>query len=181
MSKKIHVFLDLDETLINSIEPDTVVLNEKLFEWFPIYENNNGPIIFKTFLRPHLKTFLDWVFDNCNVSVWSAGERNYVLDIIKAIMPKRPLKIILWREHCEQAQSVSLKNLAWLETKIDLEQFGYPILIDDLKQNCHGNEGHCFNIKKFLVTSDNADKDDALLKVIDMLKEINKVDDITYF
>ena len=35
--------------------------------------------------RPHLSDFMDWLFKNFNVSVWTAASKDYALFIIKIL------------------------------------------------------------------------------------------------
>jgi hypothetical protein len=145
-----HIILDLDETCISSIDIKDVVKNSDFTncKYFFVYDESNKADM-KCYKRPYLDDFLTWCitkFDH--VSIWSAGEKNYVLDIVSNIMPKPYTPtFILWRDHCFECEKETgkLKSIAWLKSKIDIKD---PIiLIDDLKENCHE---HCtFNIPRF--------------------------------
>jgi TFIIF-interacting CTD phosphatase-like protein len=159
-----HLFLDLDETCISSIDYNLPQIAN--LSYFIVEDETNKPI-FKTYKRPHLDEFLLWAFENYNVSFWSAGEKTYVLDILSNIIPPNcSPKIVLWREHCDQceAETGCLKSLQWLSTKLPIDSFGKPILIDDLKENINCNPNNSILISKF-EASEASVQDDVLKNV----------------
>jgi TFIIF-interacting CTD phosphatase-like protein len=165
MIKKKHIFLDLDETLICSVE-DGESLRVFPFQKFKI----EGFTVYK---RPYLDTFLGFLFENFTVSFWSAGEHMYVLEIIKNILPTGAVpKIILWRDHCEISleQYACQKSIEWIKNIIPLEKYGNILLIDDLEENCQDNGFYAYQIKPFDILNINGlDKDRELLKLAKML------------
>jgi hypothetical protein len=143
---------------------------------FIIYDENNRPL-YKTFKRPFLDEFLKYAFENHNVSFWSAGAKSYVLDILKNILLlKYKPKMILWSDHCDQCtiESNCLKNIKWLSSKIPcFNDFGYPILIDDLEENIMCNPNNSILVKKFIATATDVCNDTELVKVKDKLGQVD--------
>lgn len=174
----VHVILDLDETCIHSTEETEGTVPSFGLESFEI-KDEDGKTEFTSYKRPYLNECLNWVKENCNVSVWSAGEKNYVIDIIKNIFEDPSiLKFVLWREHCMDCEkdTGALKNLNWLREKMPtIDRLGHAILIDDLKENCEANPGHAINISKFIVKDEHSSKDKELTKIRDQLERINSV------
>jgi 2-hydroxy-3-keto-5-methylthiopentenyl-1-phosphate phosphatase len=84
----IHYILDLDETCINSVEFDQKILDLNIdLEHFILKDEKLNPE-FIVYVRPYLKKFLRFIHNQGHIfSFWSAGEKNYVLDIIENILP----------------------------------------------------------------------------------------------
>jgi len=172
---KLNIFLDLDETIIFSDNTNTQFDNLNCFQSFQLHN-------YKVYKRPHLDDFLKCLNKlNCNISVWSAGDKNYVMSIVKHIFKNFNLKFILTRDQCYECQKETghLKDFKWLNNKINLNTFGYPILIDDLLENCIPNKEHCINIAPFNLHNPYSINDNELKKVIDIL--INNYLNIYYF
>jgi TFIIF-interacting CTD phosphatase-like protein len=76
MNGKMNVVLDLDNTLLETVP-------NALFNTFPQgFINKFNVVDFpdiqaKVVLRPGLRSFLDYLFDNFNVSVFTAAEKDY--------------------------------------------------------------------------------------------------------
>ena len=142
-----HLFLDLDETCVYSTTPNKIVEGFKMFK-IKSFDLKN--VDFFTYQRPHLDEFLLWAFQNHLVSFWSAGEKNYVFDIVKNIVPSNYIpKYILFDKFCDEClkETGSLKNMEWLKRKIpELQNDGKLLLVDDLEENCNN---HCYLIDKF--------------------------------
>jgi hypothetical protein len=158
-----HIILDLDETLISSVDFGEKIRYENMFKSNIITDPCTNEPEFSFYHRPYLRDFLNWLFRNYKVSVWSAGEKTYVLDIVDAIMPQNP-HMILWRDHCNDCEKDTgrLKDIEWLKKKMpDIEE-KYMILIDDLRENCEYNK-YSFNIKNFDIRDENAYNDNSLL------------------
>ena len=66
--KKIHLFLDLDNTIINALTPDEIdeihkkgFKPEKYFEHYDFKINNK--LFYRIYERPNLQIFLDLIFE----------------------------------------------------------------------------------------------------------------------
>jgi len=175
---RLHIILDLDETCISSAEvarnspppPDSPLEKFQLF-----YEDSLNYIVHK---RPHLDTFLDACFSLGKVSFWSAGDRDYVIDIIHNIVPQEKragIGLVLWREHCvlSNKETGILKSLMWLQRKIpNLAQVmgGETLLVDDLEENVMYNGNLAHKIPAFHYNSPEAPTDTELLKLVERIR-----------
>lgn len=95
--------------------------------------------------RPGLQDFLNFLFENFEVSVWTAATKNYGIEIIKHFIlnnfktKNRKLKYFFWIEHCAYSTECSkcedknnldvIKNLKYLE-KVSFTNEN-TILLDD--------------------------------------------------
>lgn len=80
---KLNVILDIDETFVYFIKKvyhahswDTLTPEEKAK--YKVHINKKGDVMIE---RPNLETFLDYLFANCTVSVWTWSDRDYAKDI----------------------------------------------------------------------------------------------------
>ncbi len=166
-----HLFCDLDETLINAVElkPDgtlaeTVHDADKLQSWDMGTE-------FRIFLRPGLGEFLTGLRGR-PVSVWSAGSKEYVLDICRNIVQPglgHSLTSLFWSAHCSQSQKETgcLKSFGWLLERIPcLANYGKPLLLDDLVENCTFQEQLSLQISPFKAAAEGAAADRELQRVL---------------
>lgn len=75
---------------------------------------DTSSILYIVFQRPHLQEFLDFLFSNFKVSVWSAASKDYVLFIINNIIlknkPTRQLEWIFFDEHCSISKKIGLQR-----------------------------------------------------------------------
>jgi len=150
-----HIVLDLDATLIHSIQKDQTAI--KIIKTDPQYsylkersriievvdlpdnsEKGSGSIIsFIVVLRPYVFEFIDFLMKNFkHVSIYSAGQKRYVRAIESILFPvnsdiyKEKFKTVLTFCHVEFTQTknhlISLK---------DLERVGFDLkdtlIIDD--------------------------------------------------
>jgi hypothetical protein len=104
---KLNVILDLDNTIINSLDNDDRQQLPIIFQDKFIYRDMIP--IYRVFGRPHLEEFLDYIFANYNVSVFTAAEKNYALFIIENFLltkPERQLDFIFYRMHVDLGQEL---------------------------------------------------------------------------
>jgi len=73
MSRRHTLVLDLDETLLHSDDATEEAL--AAFDRKPDYRVPGTSMV--GWLRPHLKEFLEYAFDNFDVIVWTAGSKEY--------------------------------------------------------------------------------------------------------
>ena len=109
---KLELILDIDNTLICAEVSKEFPYNKKGIKEkalnFPIHDMDGYYIIFE---RPFLQDFLDYVFDNFNVSIWTAASKDYALYIIKNVIlnkPNRKFNCIFFSYHCNIS-----KKLIW--------------------------------------------------------------------
>ncbi len=168
--KKTNLILDLDNTLISSQEYNTFQKNNKMEKF--IYTVMDTEYI--VFHRPHLDTFLDFVFKNFNVSVWTAGTKDYALFIIKHIIlskKNRKLDYILSRFNCNESEfkfgEIKDLNMFHFDKNYNKEN---TIIIDDNEDVIKQNKNNSIQVKPFEYTDRSSYTDKELLKVIQILE-----------
>ena len=137
-NKKFNILLDLDQTLI-SAEADEeydFVKNREKAKKFEFHDMDGYYIVFE---RPGLQKFLDFIFENFNVSVWTAASKDYALFIVDKILlqnkPERHLDWIFFSYHCDISRKLlnGTKDLSilWTLYKITGYDPENTIIIDD--------------------------------------------------
>ena len=182
---KLNVILDLDNTIINSLDNDDrqqlpIMFQDKFTyrDMIPIY---------RVFARPHLQEFLDHIFAHYNVSVFTAAEKNYALFIIENFLltkPERQLDFIFYRMHVDLGQQLynGTKDLRLIWDHFQMYNF-YPnntIIIDDLIDVKKANPFNTIQIKSFDMIDSygkpNWDiiNDNELYRVLEELKNLSE-------
>jgi len=176
-SKRVNVILDLDETLIHSMDKEQKKRKE-IKKYKPIFNSKEMDNDFTVFERPLLQNFLDYLFSNYNVSVWTAASKNYALFIIKNFIlnkPGRKLDYILYSHHCDLSYDLkdSQKDLSmlWDVWKIKGYNKRNTFIIDDRKEVYDTQPNNCIRAKAFKVENKTCAKDKYFKKII---KEIEK-------
>ena len=157
---KINVILDLDSTIINSVEFKDLYLLPSKVE----LEYHDFDIYYRIFARPELQEFLDFLFANFNVSVWTAAESNYAMFIVDnfiTIKPERKLQVFFYRYHVNLAKEKyqktdNMKDLSLIWDYYKIYNF-YPsntILIDDFIDVYNTNPKNVINLKGFDILND---------------------------
>lgn len=181
--KKYNIILDLDNTLI-SAEPteefpfDKPGIKEKSLK-FRIFNMDNLYIVFE---RPYLQEFLDYLFSNFNVSIWTYSSRLYMTFILENIIlrsdkPERRIDFVFFHYHCEISNKKKRgcpKDLTLLEKNFKIENYNLSntFIIDDLKEVADRNMENCIHIKEFNILDEESDKDNELLKVKEILERL---------
>jgi len=178
--EKFNIVLDLDNSLISSIPMDTYKkLSKKNIDKMNSmthYQMNN---VYMVFERPCLQEFLNYIFENFNVSVWSAASKDYVLFIVKHILlngKNRKIDYIFYAYHCD----VSLKyyknpkklNLLWEKFKLPQFNKNNTIIIDDLDDVADKQKCNVFHIKNFEFTNSKSENDNHLCKLLTKVKNL---------
>lgn len=180
-----NIFLDLDSTCIYSLEAESTTpeqLNELRDHGMTV---KNMDDIFWVVERPGLQPFLDFLFQNFNVSVWTAATKPYALWIIdQYITPpgsNRNLEYILWSDHCELCQTKyaaeTSKDLSvfWRFFKIPGFNQGNTLILDD---NCvkvwDTQECNCLVIRGFEADEPNPWDDRELVRTKKHLQKFLK-------
>ena len=169
-SDKPMVFLDLDQTLISAEaiedfpfkEPN---MREKALN-FAIHDMDGYYIIFE---RPHVQDFLDYLFENYRVSVWTAASKDYALFVIKYIVLRRPnrqLEYILFSYHCELSKQFfkSSKDLrlVWDTFRLDGITPKNSLIIDDLDEVYECQPRNAIHIPAFEILDNYSEHDKEL-------------------
>ena len=88
--KKKNLFLYIDQTLICACDLTEYKCgkNKKLDEKAcnKIFRKIEMGKQYTIFERPNLQNFLDFIFENFNVSIWTAASKDYALFIINKII-----------------------------------------------------------------------------------------------
>jgi hypothetical protein len=95
---KPHIFLDLDNTIINAVAPNELEECYKIdfqpeshfaYHDFKI----DGQMLYRIFERPYLQRFLDFLFANFIVSVFTAADNDYAGFIVDNVINIKGRKI----------------------------------------------------------------------------------------
>jgi TFIIF-interacting CTD phosphatase-like protein len=169
---KPNILLDLDNTLIFSEYMSKFPIDDKKIRSkavkFEFHDMDGYYIVFE---RPHVQEFLDRLFDNYNVSVWTAASKDYATFIIKNVIltkPGRCLDYVFWSYHVDLSSDTfgGLKNLQMLWDLFKLP--GYrpdnTIIIDDHNEVYETQPDHTIKIRVFQFSDDHSTSDDELMK-----------------
>ena len=167
---KPNVILDLDNTLISAealtdfpFKKDG--MREKALK-FSIHDMDGYYIVFE---RPGLQEFLDYLFKNYTISIWTAATKDYALFIIKHIIlknPNRRLNYIMFSYHCNISKKLfkNSKDLRLLWNIFKLPNFNpeNSIIIDDLDEVYETQPNNAIHIKAFEILDKDSENDTEL-------------------
>lgn len=183
--KKPQLILDLDSTLICSLDknelnkiPNKIVNKLK-------YVDMSG--LYRVFMRPYLDLFLDYVFANWDVSVWTAADRKYAMFIIRNCIltkPGRKIKYVFDGQTTDLSLAYysTVKDLRLLRENFKLHDLSpnRTLIIDDLLEVAKANGKQGIKCPEFeLVTKHGKFRhecinDTFLLSIINLLKQYKK-------
>jgi TFIIF-interacting CTD phosphatase-like protein len=180
---KKNVVLDLDNTLISAEAVEDFPFNSKGIKEkaikFRIHDMDGYYIVFE---RPNLQKFLDFLFKNYNVSVWTAASKDYALFIIQEIILKKPdrqLQYILFSYHCElsKKQYKYSKKLDMIYDHFNLPGFTNKntLIVDDLDEVSKANPNNSVHIHAFEILDKKSEYDNVLIR--NTIKDIKTVFD----
>jgi len=185
LDTRMNVLLDLDNTLINTLEDDE---RDKVPVDFQdrFVHHDLLPYGMRIFARPGLEEFLDFLFDNFNVCVYTAAEQEYALFIINNFLLTKPNRKVHWvffRYHVELGRKrfQGTKDLRLLFDVFNVPGF-YPcntVIVDDLDEVHIANPHNAIPIKSFDVMRNKAVHydsiyDNDLQRVQDVLKTLQE-------
>lgn len=193
--KKYNIFLDLDQSIISGEllkeyedddeeEDEEEVYNINGYrdkaKKFTFYTMDNDYVIFE---RPGLQKFLDYIFANYNVSVWTAASKDYALFIAKKCIlsnrSNRKLDFIFWSYHCDMSTKVGKGtkdlSLLWDYYKIPGYNDMNTYILDDYDHVFNIQPKNCIIAPPFYFRSKYSDKDKFLYNLIKRLKNINSL------
>jgi len=169
--------LDLDETIISA---------EATEEYdFEKYKNKSSKFRYEPmegyyiiFERPHLQEFLDFIFENFDVSVWTAATKDYALFIINKIIlikPNRKLDYIFFSYHCNISKKLKkgTKDLSmlWDIYKINGYNEKNTFILDDYDEVYKTQNFNCIIAEPFKFVNENSEKDVFLKKLKRKIKK----------
>ncbi|MCH9715811.1 MAG: HAD family hydrolase [Gammaproteobacteria bacterium] len=174
------VVLDLDATLISAqsldkYDKEANVKKSSKFE--KSYQMDN---VYQIFARPHLDIFLNYLFSNFRVGVWTAASQLYALSVIDNLIltkPSRKLEFIMFDYHNEDAmkRGRGTKDLDLLKSfyGMDLNDRDV-IIIDDYDAVCKVNKRKSIKARFFEYTKRGSENDKFLLTLIPKLKKFKQ-------
>jgi len=177
---KPNIILDLDETLLNSQETTTFDKEKyrKKVSKFSMHDMDGFYLIFE---RGHLQKFLDYIFSNFTVSVWTAGSLDYCLFIVEKIIlikPERKLDYIFFSYHGELSMSLTgdTKNLEllWKDYKLPGYNENNTIIVDNFDEVHLCQKHNCVIAKEFDFLDKGSENDRFLLDLIPKLEKMRK-------
>lgn len=185
MSKKINIILDLDQTLISAEEMEN--FNFKKYKKKILqFDSKVMDDLYIIFGRPYLQEFLDYLFANFNVSIWTAASKSYALFIIDNFIktkPTRKIDFIFFSYHCDYSMKINkgLKCLSILWEKFGLNGYNKQntIIIDDNDKVKKIQRCNCYAIPPFYFTDEDSLNDTELLNLMQSLETLLKVEEST--
>jgi TFIIF-interacting CTD phosphatase-like protein len=177
MKHSANIILDLDQTIISSEYHDR--FNERLYaSKMKRLHHLRMPGEFVIFQRPHLQEFLDYIFKNFNVSVWTAASRDYGLYIVENFIltkPERHIDFFFYSYHCNFCMKTENKlkplNVLWDTFGLINYNQNNTMIIDDNWDVYKTQPKNTFMIKEFKYDDPDSEKDDELAKLIVLLKK----------
>ena len=179
MTIKKNFLLDLDLTLICA-EPLQEYNKKKHREKAKKFEYTNMEDYYIIFKRPHLDEFLDYIFTNFNVSIWTAASKDYALFIIDKIIinnnKNRKIDWVFFSYHCDISKKIKKgsKNLSmlWDFYKINTFSIENTFIIDDNDEVYETQPNNTIIAKEFQYYNEDSHKDIFLKNLITELKKV---------
>jgi hypothetical protein len=128
MDGKLYVVLDIDDTLLKNIK-DSFKEGIPNLDEFETAVNIPGKTLV---LRPHVREFMDYLFKNHYVSLWTWSDYPYALRVAKILTNGHPemFKDILAEEDANMSRKIDLKisgkNLNYLWYAINEKYINMP-------------------------------------------------------
>ena len=183
----INILLDLDQTCISA---ESLALDGEPAEFdfsnsdqlakSKLFKYKNMDDYYVVFERPGLQEFLDFLFENFNVSVWTAASKSYALFIIKEIIlagkPERKLDWIFFNYHCKisERKTDNSKDLSLLSELYKFPNYNLDntIILDDSDEVYSTQTKNCIIAPPFEFKDNDSHKDKFLQ---DLEEELRKV------
>lgn len=179
IGNKQNIILDLDETLLYSISSEEMEeLSDKQIKSASDFKQHNMDDYYTVVERPGLQQFLDYLFKNYNVSIWTAASKDYALFVVDQIIlqkKERKLDWIMFSYHCDISKKEK-RGSKDLEMLWDVYQMkGYSrsntIIIDDHPNVYELQKNNCVYITPFDINEKTFAKDKVLSKIQKTMKE----------
>ena len=177
-----NIILDLDQTLISAqaTEEFDFIKNKQKSELFR-HDDMDGYYV--VYSRPHLQEFLDYIFKNFNVSIWTAATKDYALFIIDNIIlnkqSERHIDFIFFSYHCDismyEKQHSKDLSILWDLYKLTGYSKHNTVIIDDFVEDVHKCQpNNCIIAPPFEFLSDRSQEDIFLKELIPHLEQMKK-------
>lgn len=183
--QKINFLLDLDSTLISAKkERELKNITQPQHNVFKIHKmkDDNGRVNYIVFERPGLQNFLTYIFDNYNVSVWTAASKDYAMFIIYSIVlggdKNRKLDYVFFSYHCDISSEKS-KNLCTKDVTVLWNLYkmkGYTalntLILDDYIEDVYAKQkNNCIIAPVFDIVDNYNPGDRFLIDIISVLRD----------
>jgi len=179
----LHVILDIDQTMIDSMPFYTYLKNADKLPKPDCIENDHA-----IFMRPGLPEFLKYLDKNVKyISIWTNGSDgwlNHVLNnIITKYIPRKRFHILSSIQNSTptiiDGNKYIIKDISKILKKYPHKDISLKntIIIDDNFQNCNFNKYNSIPIKKFIALENNKKFNhlDNVKEIIDTIKNTNDV------
>jgi TFIIF-interacting CTD phosphatase-like protein len=175
--KKLNCVLDLDNSIISSLSLREIKKMKNINARKLTYHTMEG--YYRVYSRPYLKEFLEYLFENFDVSVWTAASRDYASFIIDNIIidgkKDRKIKMFLYDNNCDESQKMynenSPKDLRYLYNFNGYHKCN-TIIIDDLADVFKANPKQTIRAPYFDAKKDESENDRFLLQAMETLEEL---------
>lgn len=177
------ILLDLDNTLICAEDLDSIKDETRIVKAREKFRNVRMEDYYDIFERPNLQEFLDYLFENFSVGIWTASSKEYAIFVVKnfithpnnKVKTNRKLQLFLCSHHCNVSKKHFkgvTKDLKLISDKWNLKNLKDVILVDDLENLAEHQPNNVIQIKPFFYDKDEAYDDKELLKIKESLKKL---------
>lgn len=178
-TNKQNVILDLDETLLHSVSSEEMKeLSDKQIDSIYNFKTHNMDDYYTVIERPGLQEFLDYLFENYNVSIWTAASKDYALFVVNQMILKRKnrkLDWIMFSYHCDisKKEKRGSKDLEMLWDVYQMEGYSKSntIIIDDHPDVYDLQKDNCIYIRPFDIDEKTFTNDKILHKILKTMKK----------
>ena len=191
MQERINIFLDLDQTIISGEVLKEEEDDDEEDEIYDIENNKTKAINFNfhnmenyyvIFERPGLQKFLDYIFKNCNVSIWTAASKDYGLFIAEKFIlaghPERKLDFMFFNYHCKISEEIGKGtkdlSLLWNFYKIPGYNKNNTYIIDDYDHVFETQPHNTIISPPFRFNDKDSENDEFLPELCRRLKGLRK-------
>lgn len=184
-TRKLNFLLDLDSTLISAKkERELKNITQAQRNKFIIHnmKDSGGRVNYIVFERPGLQNFLTYLFNNYNVSVWTAASKDYAMFIIEKIVlggnKNRKLDYVFFSFHCDvsedKSSSACTKDLTMLWNLYKMK--GYTslntLILDDYIEDVYDKQkNNCIIAPVFDIVDNYNPGDKFLIDIISVLRD----------
>lgn len=179
---KPRIFLDIDQTLISAEAVDEFDY-EKYKSKTKKFVYHDMDQIYLVFERPGLQKFLDWLFDNYIVSIWTAASKDYAVFIIDKIIlqnnKKRKIDYVLFYYHCDisNKHKNGSKDLTMIPEIFKLPDYNMKntVILDDYDEVYNTQPDNCIIAPPFEFYKSGSERDSFLKKLQPKLNQLAKL------
>lgn len=183
--RKLQILLDLDETLVNYVDMSL---------WNKLDDSEKSKYIVSTtsepnriiVVRPNIREFLEFIFTNCDVSIFSMAVKSHADEVANLVTDGHPENFKnIWSTNDESAASSIMEiskdlRYLWYVSKPKIMYPANTILIDDLEENTdnESNRNNVIKIPEFKLfkgkekTYNDLSDDKTLLNAMKLIQDV---------